>query len=721
MNESITPDIIQDKLELLINDIRVGVCKVVFAPNQRPVMYGDPCLHMILGAEERITSEELYAYWYERIDPAYLTYVDAAMERMLDHQKSVEVEYLWHHPYFNRIVIRQEVTFDSRKADQAIVIKGLLWNITERMKDLEWHDNDHDILDYYTMQLCGKNLVNDYEELAIIDPKTRKLYRVASKNPYGFGDLNGSDRSNRADRSGLQKGMALEDFVGQCIVEEDQKKVNRVFSEPSIENLLQSGAHLHIDFRRVSSDEQIRWMRGTLRTIEINHVQQILFVLRDVHEDYRLKQDKEDVLYSITAQDAAIYEYHLDTKQASLLKNDIKRFGENSNPELLPISEIVDTFCTCHVDRQDWKKVQQFFSPENIEQVIRKQRKDFITIWLKSEKVRREIMKISIYPSTLVKSKAYLSIEMMDQSERLYPILEKFVKTSTDDFFCIDLQTDYFLQLSGKRAQHRQSFREGFNYTQAMHAYVDQYVVAYERKLIKRKMDRATIGQKLQDRSEYSFIYTIFDEDQQARKILANFMPFDQSTNMVLMQRTDITDVFNRELEYKKAQREAVTDPLTQVYNRLGSERLIQMAMEEGSEISALLLFDLDDFKQINDTYGHLMGDQILYQVGQTLTECFRKNDIIARYGGDEFIVFVTNLKSEDDIHPIVDRVIKRINQDCQKVLAEFEVNASLGIAFYENQSFSELISQADLALYQAKNKKNGYSVHDQRMYRETG
>lgn len=164
-------------------------------------------------------------------------------------------------------------------------------------------------------------------------------------------------------------------------------------------------------------------------------------------------------------------------------------------------------------------------------------------------------------------------------------------------------------------------------------------------------------------------------------------------------------------------------DSLTGLSNRISLEGRLEHALARaertGSEI-ALLFFDLDGFKAINDCYGHDAGDTVLQQVAKRLTEGRRQNDTVARLGGDEFIVLLADL---DDARTAAATVAAR----CLQSLSEpFEINgekktlgASIGIAVHAGSTVpaSYLISRADMAMYQVKqNGKGGFFFTEDKM-----
>lgn len=157
----------------------------------------------------------------------------------------------------------------------------------------------------------------------------------------------------------------------------------------------------------------------------------------------------------------------------------------------------------------------------------------------------------------------------------------------------------------------------------------------------------------------------------------------------------------------------AFYDPLTGLPNR----RLLQDRLEKALAAStrhkregALLFIDLDNFKTLNDTLGHDIGDLLLQQVGQRLTGCVRESDSVARLGGDEFVVMLEDL-SEDkqeaasQVEAVCEKILAELNQPYQLAQYAYRNTPSIGVSLFANheKTIDELLKQADLAMYQAK------------------
>ena len=146
---------------------------------------------------------------------------------------------------------------------------------------------------------------------------------------------------------------------------------------------------------------------------------------------------------------------------------------------------------------------------------------------------------------------------------------------------------------------------------------------------------------------------------------------------------------------------EILLDKLTNVYNRKVLDRILPKMF--GSEMCVIML-DIDNFKNVNDTYGHLVGDDVLRFIVDILKKSLRKNDIIVRFGGEEFVVILDGIHDSEIMYKIAQTLRERIEK--QKIDQVGYITCSFGVccAYVDNhEAFTELIEDVDAALYEAK------------------
>jgi diguanylate cyclase (GGDEF)-like protein len=202
--------------------------------------------------------------------------------------------------------------------------------------------------------------------------------------------------------------------------------------------------------------------------------------------------------------------------------------------------------------------------------------------------------------------------------------------------------------------------------------------------------------------SRASDIITTDPDFSKNRSLSWTFQPMADGGTVMLVE--DITERKDAEARISHLAR---YDELTELPNRVNFRDEIGrlLAAQQGAEqLSALLFVDLDQFKQVNDTLGHPCGDQLLCAVADRLREMLRPEDFVARFGGDEFVVFQQNIHSVDDAAGLARRIVDRLSERYKIDNHLVEIGASVGIAVTSpGVSADTLLKNADMALYRAK------------------
>ncbi|EAQ36694.1 diguanylate cyclase/phophodiesterase [Nitrobacter sp. Nb-311A] len=189
---------------------------------------------------------------------------------------------------------------------------------------------------------------------------------------------------------------------------------------------------------------------------------------------------------------------------------------------------------------------------------------------------------------------------------------------------------------------------------------------------------------------------------EQGRALSWTFQPMAGGGTVVLVE--DITERRKAEARISHLAR---FDSLTDLPNRLSFRDEIERLLEsptDRSRLSALLFIDLDQFKQINDTLGHPCGDRLLCIVADRLRGMLRPEDFVARFGGDEFVVFQQNIQSPEEAAALSRRIVERLTERYEVDRHLVEIGASIGIALTSPGATADnLLKHADMALYRAK------------------
>lgn len=231
---------------------------------------------------------------------------------------------------------------------------------------------------------------------------------------------------------------------------------------------------------------------------------------------------------------------------------------------------------------------------------------------------------------------------------------------------------------------------------------------------------------------KYTHEHRVICKDKSIKWVLSRGMTVERDKNghpiRMVGTHADITE--RKQLE-TKLENLAHFDALTNLPNRTLFGDRLKLALayaKRERKMLAVMFVDLDQFKEINDIYGHKIGDKVLKKVSQRLISCVRESDTVARIGGDEFIVLLPIIDSEVDATRVANKIVtavakaieivkpSEISQPIKVIQKNLHVSASIGIAIYPQHGKDEklLVINADLAMYQAKRSgKNQAIVFD--------
>lgn len=181
----------------------------------------------------------------------------------------------------------------------------------------------------------------------------------------------------------------------------------------------------------------------------------------------------------------------------------------------------------------------------------------------------------------------------------------------------------------------------------------------------------------------------------------------------------EVEKIKQMEVELAEQTKKAEKDSLSGLYNKATTEHLIIESLDRrkaGNLHSALIMIDVDNFKDVNDKLGHLYGDVVLTQLADDLNGMFRDDDIVGRIGGDEFFVFIRDYKEKDLVIKKAKQICKTFHKAFTRNSVVVHISASVGIALFpeHGDEFEMLYKNADAALYTSKaNGKNQYTIYD--------
>ena len=228
--------------------------------------------------------------------------------------------------------------------------------------------------------------------------------------------------------------------------------------------------------------------------------------------------------------------------------------------------------------------------------------------------------------------------------------------------------------------------------------------------------------------------YSVMEEREHWLDAIAEYYYINEKNNKIrkenyynsLVAKVQLEEILQEQAEIIRQNKELETlseiDELTQIYNRRAAEKRITEIIANTTTHStcALILMDLDHFKSINDNYGHIVGDIVLSKLGSLLKQNFRENDIVGRLGGDEFIIFISNVhKDMATAKQILTGRFESLLQQIRDMRIEdvsCSVTSSIGITLFQDcsSSFTTLYNNSDISLYKAKkNGRNCFVFYD--------
>lgn len=248
-----------------------------------------------------------------------------------------------------------------------------------------------------------------------------------------------------------------------------------------------------------------------------------------------------------------------------------------------------------------------------------------------------------------------------------------------------------------------------YSYDVLYKQYVKDRVYSEDQEWMYDAISLNTIKSKLLNNPEYVSSYRVMDNGE-VHYYQFTYIPINAniSGGDILAGFKNVDDIVASAKERQNLEILASTDIMTGILNRGSGERKVIDAMAN-EKTGMLCILDVDKFKDINDDYGHNVGDKVLRGIADILKLTFRDEDIIFRLGGDEYAVYVMNLSNEEDGKVVMNRVFKEISQMDIPELKGREICVSAGAVFYkegDKRSFEDLYKLADSDVYESKKIK---------------
>ncbi len=296
--------------------------------------------------------------------------------------------------------------------------------------------------------------------------------------------------------------------------------------------------------------------------------------------------------------------------------------------------------------------------------------------------------------------------EEIKGNERKYKIA---LESSNDLVFEIDLEKNH-IKTDNERWQGIFGDIPLEDYIDWLDNYVERVHPIYKEKV--RLMYRELLLGEL-DCCELEF--QILGKDKKYIWMIKSLISIKNEEGDVIKIVGNLNNIMEKKLKEIKILEDASTDGLTGLLNKLSTEINVKVALANDVKNGALLIMDLDDFKGINDGLGHKFGDEVLKQIGKSLKKIFRADDVVGRIGGDEFLIYMRNIKEREAVVKKGEELRNILMKKFTTALGEFRISGSIGIAIAEKgETYEVLFEKADYAMYYAKDKgKNSYYIYN--------
>lgn len=573
---------------------------------------------------------------------------------------------------------------------------------------------------------CAKNFINVEKDAIRETSELLNIYDSLVEINLTTGLSNAIFYNEVAEETkSIYKTSDLKTTLAKTIHSRDRKKFGRLFSEGSFRGIIKSKRSKRVEFR-------IRCNEGVNKKIKMcltpycdadndivlcyNYI-----VKTDVKND-RLSQINTDFNNLLKKTYRSIYIVDLKTRHAVVFKN-----AENPKTEgdVFEWDSFIKGYSDNLVCYNDKKMLYDNFNVSGLITLYKSERDEFRTdIRRKTNESKYFWVEIGIkFGLTGNSVKAYFTERDSDEIHLLQAIVDKFVYNSCDFFIYLDVRNNSYTMFSCRDRKTPRPSVKGYDYASDIMSHINEYVIPEEKETVIDNFSLEKVVMNLEASDEYLFSYGIVNKNGVYNRKLVKYVYYDRLNKMVLLIRSDITEQYLEQLvknnSLKSALECAQRDPLTQLYNkRAVKDHINKKLLDICGKLSALLFLDLDDFKSINDNLGHSEGDATLKIVAESLTKSVRHTDLVGRFGGDEFVIFIPEITSKGEVLRCVERIFKCFDNIYNEyVQSEHTKNfsCSIGIAFYpENgENFDMLVEKADLALYKSKSMgKNCCSIY---------
>lgn len=331
---------------------------------------------------------------------------------------------------------------------------------------------------------------------------------------------------------------------------------------------------------------------------------------------------------------------------------------------------------------------------------------------------------------------AYFYIARNDNKDTdlLRTITNEYLFKSCEYFVYIDpFRGNYITFVTNDTATEHPPL-SGDSYNQSALNYALAYVPEDEREMVMREMALPRIIAEINRKGFHAFTCGVIEPKRGYTRKRLEYRYCDSNHTAIVLIRTDVTDLWEEEqarvAKLQQALELAYTDLLTKLLNKQGfiskaEQYLSQLKALNHSKVessTALLFLDLDNFKLVNDTYGHQVGDKVLQAVARILKQNVKPEDIIGRYGGDEFVIVVKQVRNRKVLEELSHKILSAVVALNYHTQDGIELSCSLGAALapQDGTELHQLLYIADRRLYGAKRRGKNMALFEDLPEHET-
>ena len=352
--------------------------------------------------------------------------------------------------------------------------------------------------------------------------------------------------------------------------------------------------------------------------------------------------------------------------------------------------------------------LDEFKSENLLELYLRGQKSLSTEIPYKHENASEWLMMEVIFETEDDTPHAIVTVRKSTRDHLLRSIIDTYVYDTCDYFIYLDMKNNSYTMFSHATNGTPLPAAECEDYEAETVTYTREFVYEEDQEKVIHEMSLKRIREGLESKKVHAFSCGIKDEVRGYTRKRLEYRYYDRENQMVLLTRTDITDEYMNEKskrqELQSALERARTDGLTGLLNRQGITDGIIGCLKSEEKV-AILFIDLDNFKSVNDIYGHDAGDKLLCKVAATIRKQVRTTDMTGRLGGDEFLVCLRGVQSVEEVRMCGERICKAVIEIKDAHVEKISCSIGATISPDDAMEYTDLMKVADRRAYLAKSR----------------